>query len=78
MYPACQVKDIDTCHQMCTDTHASPTAEAEPGLDMGAISKTLAELWKATSYEDKAPYQVLRAVSGSQFGSAFDFESDSW
>ena len=32
--------------------------EEEPGLDMGATSKKLAELWKATTDEEKALYQV--------------------
>ena len=33
--------------------------EAEPGLDMGATSKKLAEMWKAATDEEKALYQVL-------------------
>ena len=31
---------------------------------MGSMSKKLAELWKTTSDEDKAPYQVLNHGPG--------------
>ena len=43
---------------MISEDSKSLFAEEEPGLDMGAMSKRLAELWKAATEDEKEPYNV--------------------
>ena len=64
----CNARPLSACDAawmravLASITTPSDAVEEEPGLDMGATSKKLAEMWKTATDEQKALYQVLMSL----------------